>query len=154
MKKIIVFVLFGLVSCTVSETPEFVGLEEVKLQKFDTKEIEVFAELKFLNPNSLGGTLKCDGIEVSVNGLNVGVIRSEVFEVPSKKEFTVPLIARIPYDELFKSDRNNLLKNLLNVLLDKKIHVKYTGVVTYKLGAFTYDYPLNYSDTISFKTKK
>ncbi|PCI36034.1 MAG: hypothetical protein COB60_00565 [Flavobacteriaceae bacterium] len=155
MKKLLaVFVFFGLVSCTISETPEFVGVEEVKFQKIDGEEVEIFIALKFLNPNSLGGTLKCDGLELIVNNLNVGVINAELFDVPSEKEFTVPLVATVPYNQLFKSDRKNMLKNILNVVFDQKINVKYTGNITYKLGILSYDYPLNYSDTISLKSKK
>jgi len=152
MKKLfIVFVFFGLVSCTVNQSPEFIGVDEVKIQKFDGEEIEIYASLKFLNPNSIGGTLKCDAIEVLVNDFNVGVISAELFKVPSKKEFSVPLVAKIPYSELIKSDRKNLLKNLLNVVLERKIQVKYAGSITYKLGELRVDYPLNYSDTISLK---
>ncbi|PCI00916.1 MAG: hypothetical protein COB81_08050 [Flavobacteriaceae bacterium] len=152
MKKLLViFVFLGLVSCTISKAPEFVGVEDVSIQKFDGKEIEVLASLKFLNPNSLGGSLRCDDIKVLVNDLNVGVVSAELFEIPSKKAFTVPVLAKIPYDQLFKRDRKNLLKNILNVLLEQKLKITYTGNVTYKLGKLTYDYPLNYSDTIFLK---
>ncbi|PCH75888.1 MAG: hypothetical protein COB98_07820 [Flavobacteriaceae bacterium] len=154
MKKLlVVFVLVGLVSCTVSEAPEFVGVENVRLQKFDGKEIEVFASLRFLNPNSLGGTLKCDDIKVMVNDMNVGVINSELFEVPSKEEFTVPFVAKIPYQKLFKTDRKDLFKNILNMVLEQKLQLKYTGSVRYKFGKISVDYPLNYSDSISLKSK-
>lgn len=155
MKKLlVVFMFFGLVSCTVSESPEFVGVEEVSLQKFDGKEIEIVVSLKFLNPNNLGGTLKCDAIEVVVNDLNIGVISSGIFEVPSKKEFSVPLLAKIKVDALFTSDRKNILKNILNVVLEKKVNIKFQGNVVYKLGSLSYNYPLNYSDTIFLKPKR
>lgn len=155
MKKILlVFVFLGLVSCTVSETPEFVGIEKVSIQKFDGEVIEVFASLKFLNPNNLGGTLKCDNIKVMVNNLKVGVINSEVFEVPSKKEFRLPLVVKVPYDELFKSEGKNLFKNILNAVFEQKITINYTGTIKYKLRGFSVDYLLNYSDTISLKTKQ
>ncbi|MBL4745100.1 MAG: hypothetical protein JKY08_01905 [Flavobacteriaceae bacterium] len=154
MKKgYIVFLFLGLVSCTVSEVPEFVGIENVVLQKFDGEEIELVASLKFLNPNSLGGSLKCKNIKVLVNDLNVGVLSSEVFDVPSKSEFTVPLVAKIPYHELFKSSPENLLKNLLSVVLEQQIRVKYSGHISYTFGKLNFDYPLEFSDTISLKRR-
>ena len=126
MKKLlVVFVCFVLVSCTLIDPPEFIGVEEVMLQKFDGKVIEIVASLKFLNPNNLGGNLKYDDIEVVVNDLNVGVINSELFEVPSQKEFSVPLVAKIKYDDLFKTDRKNILKNILNVVLEKKVNITF-----------------------------
>jgi len=155
MKKLlVVFVCFVLVSCTLIDPPEFIGVEEVMLQKFDGKEIEIVASLKFLNPNSLGGNLKYDAIEVVVNDLNVGVISSELFEVPTKKEFSVPLVAKINYCDLFKSDLKNVLKNILDVVFERKINIKFQGNVVYKLGSLSYNYPLNYSDTLFLKTKR
>jgi len=155
MKKLlVVFVFFGLVSCTLIDPPEFIGVEEVALQKFDGKEIEIVASLTFLNPNNLGGNLKYDAIEVVVNDLNAGVINSEFFEIPPKKEFSVPMVTKIKYDDLFKSDRKNILKNILNVVLEKKINIKFQGNVVYKLGSLSYNYPLNYSDTLFLKTKR
>jgi len=155
MKKIlVVFVFFGLLSCTLIDPPEFIGVEEVTLQKFDGKVIEIVASLKFLNPNNLGGNLKYDDIEVVVNDLNVGVINSELFEVPSQKEFSVPLVAKIKYDDLFKTDRKNILKNILNVVLEKKVNITFQGNVVYKLGTLSYNYPLNYSDTLFLKPKR
>jgi len=155
MKKLlVVFVCFVLVSCTLIDPPALVGIEEVMIQKFDGKEIEIVASLKFLNPNNLGGNLKYDDIEVVVNDLNVGVINSELFEIPSKKEFSVPLVAKIKYCDLFKSDLKNVLNNILNVVLEKKMNIKFQGNVVYKLGSLSYNYPLNYSDTLFLKTKR
>jgi len=106
--------------------------------------------LVFQNPNSIGGVLQANEVKVWVNTIDLGNVNSDDFQVPSKKEFTVPILFEIPYNRIFK-DKENIVLNVLTALQTKTIEVSYKGNVTYKLGAFTYDYPMDYTEIIDLK---
>ncbi|HIP48800.1 MAG TPA: hypothetical protein EYG92_07540 [Lutibacter sp.] len=139
-----------LISCTVNETPEFIKVSNVGIENYSTETITVTSDLVFQNPNSIGGVLQANEVKVWVNTIDLGNVNSDDFQVPSKKEFTVPILFEIPYNRIFK-DKENIVLNVLTALQTKTIEVSYKGNVTYKLGAFTYDYPMDYTEIIDLK---
>ena len=148
-RALILLTIFVLVlSCTVNEKPEFVGVENLKVRDASTKIIYVTADAHFRNPNSIGGTLKTDGIKVFVNDVEMTTIVSEEFDVPAKDDFTIPLEAGIPADSLF-SDKG--LEGLIGSLFSKPMKVRYKGDITYKILGFSYDYPIDATDEVKIK---
>ena len=135
----LLFSLFLLFSCTVTEKPEFVKLDSIKVANSNSKEIELVADAHFLNKNSVGGKLQLNNIKVLLNETEVAVVNSSTFQVPKKEEFTIPISVKIPHKKLFKK---NKLTNVLNMLIKKEVAIQYKGIITYKLGDFSYDYPL------------
>lgn len=149
------FWLLGLVSlfvisCTVNESPEFVQISNVSVENYSNETITVTSDLVFLNPNSVGGILQVNNVKVWVNNTDLGNVNSADFKVPSKKEFTVPVIFEIPYNRIFK-DKKNIVLNVLQSFQTKSIEVSYKGNITYKLGVFAYDYPVDYTEIIDLK---
>ena len=139
-----------LISCTLNEIPEFIKVSNVSIENYSSKAITVTSDLIFHNPNSIGGVLQVNQIKVWVNSIDLGNVNSTDFQVPPKKEFTVPIVFEIPYNRIFK-DKENIVLNVLTVLQTKNIEVSYKGNITYKLGSFSYDYPVDYTEVIELK---
>ncbi|SDX09760.1 Late embryogenesis abundant protein [Lutibacter oricola] len=149
MKRLLLFVLVcSLVSCSVRETPEFVTVKNIKVLKSDKKNLTLKGDALFKNPNIIGGKLQADGIKVLVNGNEVAEVSSEVFNVPSEKEFTIPLLVDIPVNKVF-TDKN--LGSLLGSILTKKMEVKYIGKINYKILGFSHSYTVDETETVKIK---
>jgi hypothetical protein len=144
---------FLFTACKYDEYPVFVKVENITITESTPKGITIKTNLQFLNPNQIGGTLQVNDLHVFVNQLDLGSINSSDFYVPPKKEFSVPVSFEISYDKII-GDKEGLLNNLFTTLIDKKLDINYKGIVQYKLGIISYDYPVDYSETIQLKKKK
>lgn len=150
MRKIIILltVLLTLANCSVREKPVFLRLENIKVLESTSTYLMVSANAVFMNPNDIGGELRSDGIKVYVNDNQMANVSSEAFQVPAKKEFSIPLKANIPLDSLF-SDKN--LSGLLGSLFNRNIKVQYKGDIKYKALGFTYTYDIDKTESIKIK---
>lgn len=101
-----------------------------------------------MNPNDIGGKLKTDEIKVFVNGNEMASVSTESFDVPAKKEFSIPLKANVPTDSLL-SDKS--LSSLLGSLLSKKIEVQYKGDIKYKVLGFSHTYTIDKTENVKIK---
>jgi len=146
---LIVSILFlTLFSCTVNEKPEFIALQNIEVTESTSKLITVTANALFKNPNDVSGQLETEGIAVFVNGNEIAKVTSESFKVPAKKDFTIPLTAKIPTDSLYS---NNNLGGLLSSLFSKKIKVQYKGDIKYKVFGFSHKYTVDETEDIKLK---
>lgn len=152
MKKLLAipFLLLFL-SCKVTEKPELIKIDSVKVLEANNKGIKVAADALFLNKNHVGGTLEGRNIEVLIDSVAVATIETTPFNVPRQDQFTMPIIVTIPYDKVFKQNGQNLFSSLLNAISKKKIAISYVGDIRYSLGGFHYDYPLNYKQDLVIK---
>ena len=148
---VILIVGLLLVACKVTEKPEFIGVNSLKIKKVSTKEFTVLANLQFQNKNDVGGTLQAKGIHIFIDSIDVAVIDTEVFNVPKKEAFELPLQVQIPFDKIYKNNKQDLLENIMNIVSNKKIGILYKGVIRYEKGVFHYNYPLDYKQEISLK---
>ncbi|MEX1381757.1 LEA type 2 family protein [Lutibacter sp.] len=139
---------FIVLSCTVKEPPEFIGIKNLKVLESTKTFVIIEGEGLFRNPNDIGGALKADGIKVYVNGNEMATLTSESFEVPAKKEFTIPLKVNIPTDRIFS---NKNLGGLIGSLFSKKIEVKYDGKIQYKVLGFSHYYNVDETETVKIK---
>ncbi len=140
-----------IIGCSVREKPVFVKVEKLELLEMRSDTLVVKADVYFLNPNDIGGTLKSDGIDVYVNDIQMGAVVSEAFAVPAKDEFQIPLTAKIPTRAVFEKNKDGILGGVLNTLLTQKIAVRYKGSITYSALGFSYDYPIDIAQDIRIK---
>jgi len=64
-RTILILLFFSLVfNCTVTEEPEFLGLDNIKVVDSNIKNITLSADAMFMNPNDVGGTLKTESISI------------------------------------------------------------------------------------------
>lgn len=145
MKHILFFtVAFLLItSCSVTEQPIFLKVDNIKVTSFSGDTIRLNAEAFFQNPNDVGGKISTDQIKVIVNNEEVAQVSSEEFEVPARKEFTVPLKVVIPTRKILESNGNGVLGGLLNSLLKRSVKVQFKGDIKYKVFGFSSVYPVD-----------
>lgn len=137
-----------LLSCSVNEKPEFIGVENIKVLESTSNYVTLTADALFINPNDISGELKTDAIKVYVNDNEMASVSTESFKVPAKKEFTIPLKANIATDSIF-SGKN--IGDLIGSLLSKKMKVQYKGDIKYKVLGFTHTYEVDKTETIKIK---
>ena len=153
MKNILVLLILGLtiLSCKVTEKPEFIEIKSMDIVDTSLENFTIQANVVFKNKNQIGGTLQANDIHIFVDSMDVATVQSELFKVPKESEFTIPLKATIPFEKVFADNKKNLLDKILNVIANKKINMSFKGKVRYKLGAFHYDYPVDYQQEISLR---
>ena len=137
-----------LFACTIKEKPEFVKLENIKVDGTSSKLIRLTADAYFRNPNDIKGELKTDGIKILINNNEWGTVISERFKVPAQKEFSMPLEAHIPIDSLIS---NKNLIGLLGSLISQEFEVQYIGQIKYKVFGFSHYYDVNQREHIRIK---
>ncbi|MGB0981404.1 MAG: hypothetical protein ACPGUH_04810 [Winogradskyella sp.] len=137
-----------LFSCSFTEYPEFVGVENVKIIDKNFKTFTLSADAHFKNPNDVGGTLKTDQLNVFINDMEVATIVTKTFDVPSKKEFTIPLTVKISTNKII--DKKNIA-GILSSFTSKKINLQYKGIIDYKVAGFSSSYDVDYSEEIVVK---
>lgn len=137
-----------IISCSVNKKPEFISVKNIEVTDSTSKLITVTAEAIFSNPNNVSGQLETEGIIVFVNGNQIAHVSSKPFNVPAKKDFTIPLTAKIPTDSLYS---NNNLGGLLGSLFSKKIKVQYKGDIKYKVFGFSHTYAVDKTEDIKLK---
>lgn len=137
-----------IISCSVNKKPEFISVKNIEVTDSTSKLITVTAEAIFSNPNNVSGQLETKGIIVFVNGNQIAHVSSKLFNVPAKKDFTIPLTAKIPTDSLYS---NNNLGGLLGSLFSKKIKVQYKGDIKYKVFGFSHTYAVDKTEDIKLK---
>lgn len=141
-------VAFIVLSCTVNESPEFIGVKNIEVLESTDTFITIKGEGLFKNPNDIGGELKADGIIVYVNGNEMATVSSDSFDVPAKEEFTIPLKVSIPTDSIIS---NKNLGGLIGSLFSKKIEVKYHGKILYKIFGFSHSYDVDETEVVKIK---
>ncbi len=145
---ILLTIVFTFFSCKVTEKPEFLKVENIKVTESTSKFVIITADAFFLNPNAIGGQLQTDGIKVIVNGNELTTVTAKNFKVPAKKEFLMPLKASIPTDSLFS---NKNLSGLLGSLFNKKMKVQYVGDIKYKILGFSHKYHIDRTEDVKIK---
>ncbi|MDA9066745.1 LEA type 2 family protein [Flavobacteriales bacterium] len=119
-KLIALFILITLSSCTLTQEPDFVKLDDYKIITLNKNEIKLSADSYFLNPNDVGCEVVKTDIELLVNGLYVSKVNQpNSISLSAGKEFTVPLIVSVPTSSIIK-DKKGILGGVLSGLFKKK----------------------------------
>lgn len=150
MKKLIILltICFALVHCSVNEKPQFIGLENIKVLESNSKYVTFTADALFLNPNDIGGELQTDDIKVFINDNEMASVSTKSFDVPAKKEFSIPLKTNVPTDSLFS---NKNIRGLIGSLFSKKVKVQYKGDIKYKVFGFSHTYTMDNTEVVKIK---
>ncbi|WP_055446526.1 LEA type 2 family protein [Lacinutrix mariniflava] len=150
MKKLIILLTITVcfLSCSIKEKPEFLRVENIEVVDSNSEFIILTADAFFNNPNSVGGKLETEGITITANGIEVATVSSKAFDVPAKKEFSIPLSANIPTEKLLNL---NNLSGLLSSMLNKSMKVQYKGVIKYKVFGFSHKYDVDEIEDVKIK---
>ena len=101
-----------------------------------------------MNPNDIGGELQTDEIKVFVNNNEMASVSTENFEVPAKKEFSIPLKTHVPTDSIFS---NKNLGGLIGSLFSRQVKVQYKGDIKYKVFGFSHTYSVDVTENVKIK---
>ncbi|MFC0604541.1 LEA type 2 family protein [Winogradskyella pulchriflava] len=150
LKRYLLFLLFFTLvfNCTVTEKPEFIGLENIKVVNSNIQTITLKADALFMNPNDVGGSLKTDDLKVYINDTEVATVVSDEFNVPSKKNFTIPLIVAVATDSIMD---NKSLGGLLGSLISQRLKVQYKGDIKYKVLGYSSTYSVDETQELKIK---
>lgn len=152
IKKLTILILiFMTTSCAIRQKPEFIKIDRIELVNANSRTLTLKADALFNNPNSVGGRLNTEGVSVFVNDILMGVVSTEAFKVPAKDNFKVPLQIEVNTKDLLNKDPNGLLGGLLNSVLNRSLKVTYEGIIQFKALSFSYNYPINKTETIKIK---
>ncbi|WP_397362494.1 hypothetical protein [Olleya sp. R77988] len=147
-RLILLTILFTFFSCKVTDKPEFIKVENIKVLESTSKFVTISADAFFLNPNNIGGQLETDGIKIILNNNEIASVTAEKFKVPAKKEFTIPLQAKIPTENLL-NDKN--LSSILGSLFNKKMKIQYLGDIKYKILGVSHKYHVDRTEDVKIK---
>lgn len=142
---------FFLVACKVNEEPEYVKLEQVKVQNLTKSSATFTTNAVYYNPNHIGGKVKRMDIQVFNKDKKVADVNSIEFEINGRENFKVPLVVNIPLKELY-TDKKNLIESIGGILEKKKIELHYKGEIVFDFYAFEYSYPID--DVYEVELKK
>lgn len=154
MKSLFTFyilIFFAFTSCTLSEKPTFVSIEKIDLDKVSTDEITFNAAAIFKNPNSIGGKISSDVIDIYVDSIQVGQLFPSNFTVPAKKEFNIPLEGKISTGKILKQKNGDFLSNIMSIIKSQKVAITFKGDIQFKKGFLKHTYHINETNEISIK---
>ena len=149
-KRLLMFSLtFTLLfNCSITEKPEFVKLDNIEVVDSNSRNITLSADAFFINKNDVGGTLKTDDLKVYINDTEVATVISEEFDVPRKKNFTIPLTVSVATDSLI--DKKSL-GGLLGSLISQRLKVHYKGDIKYKIMGYSSTYSVDEIQDVKIK---
>ncbi|UKM63582.1 LEA type 2 family protein [Flavobacteriaceae bacterium GSB9] len=150
VKKLIILstICLFVIACTVTEKPQFIGVENIKIEDSNPNFVTFTADARFINPNDIGGELQTDAIKVIVNDNEMATVSTKNFEVPAKNEFTIPLRTLVTADSIFT---NKNLGGLIGSLFSKKVKVQYKGDIKYKVYGFSHSYHVDITENVRLK---
>lgn len=153
MKKLVIF--FGIFlfffSCSFKKAPVFLKVDHIKIINITSDTIRLGANAYFNNPNDVGGKMYTDQIKVIINDAAIAQVPSDVFKIPSRKDFTIPLKIDIPSKQIFENKKNGILGGLLNVLTNKPVKVQLKGNLNYVVLGFKKEFIIDTIEEIIIK---
>jgi len=141
---LLITVLTGMSACNMVKAPEFKGISGLDIKKNKQGKYVLVADATFHNPNLVGGKFRLKDIKVFVNDKYFANLNADTYQVPTKKDFSVPL--EVNFDHKY-FNKNNIL-DALNNLLNNKLKVKYQGKIYYVSHKMNIPYNIDYEDEI------
>lgn len=139
------------VACKYQEKPKFIRVDRIELGNVSIKEIDFEADAVFANNNHIGGKLVTQNIDVFVDEILVGNLRTKEFNVPARDTFMIPLQGKIATDKIIQKKGQSLLNNILSIVRAKKVNVRFEGDILFKKGPFSYTYKVNQTNELDIK---
>lgn len=139
----------GIFACQQPEEPRFIKMENVQVQEINLPNITVSANAVYHNPNPVKAKLTAVNLDLEVNGTKVGKIeQTQAIEVPANSDFKVPVIIKGNTKELSGS---GILGNIISILGDKKMILRYKGTTTIEVLKVPISVPVDYEEEVNLK---
>jgi LEA14-like dessication related protein len=136
----LLFFMLLLSACSEPQAFEFKGLQDIQLDKLTMGKNKIRANVKYYNPNPFSLVLRQIDCKVLLNNGNFTVLKLDTnFTIPANKEFLIP--AQLEFQ------MSDLVKNSMELLLNKPVKLNITGNATLSKGIFTKTVPIAYETT-------
>ena len=136
----LLFFVLLLSACSEPQSFEFKGLQDIQLDKLTMGKNKIRANVKYYNPNPFSLVLRQIDCKVLLNNGNFTVLKLDTnFTIPANKEFLIP--AQLEFQ------MSDLVKNSMELLLNKPVKLNITGNATLRKGIFTKTVPIAYETT-------
>ena len=134
------FFILLLSACSEPQSFEFKGLQDVQLDKLTMGKNKIRANIKYYNPNPFSLVLKQIDCKVLLNNGNFTVLKLDTnLVIPANKDFLIPAVLEF--------QMSDLVKNSMELLLNKPVKLNITGNATLSKGMFTKTVPIAYETT-------
>ncbi|WP_010521029.1 hypothetical protein [Aquimarina agarivorans] len=143
--------VFITTSCNYSEKPTFIKVNKINIQNISNDSITFKADALFKNNNDVGGNLITENIDVFADGVLIGQLKTEEFNIPSKDTFAIPLQGKFSIDKILAKDQKDLVNSVLNMLTSKRIPISFKGDLLFKKGPFKYNYRIDQTNKVKIK---
>ena len=129
-----------LISCATPKPFIFKGLKSIAIEKASLGSNILKAEFAFENPNSFTLTLNKLNCDIYVNDeIFTHYNLDTVFNIPANAQFDIPAKIEV--------ELKSLLKNTLDLLLNKPMKISVKGTSTLSKGVFTKTMPIEFETT-------
>jgi LEA14-like dessication related protein len=136
----LLFVIVLLTACSDPQSFEFKGLQDIQLEKLTMGKNTIRANVKYYNPNDFSLILKQIDCKVLLNNGKFTQLKLDTnFTIPPKKDFLLPA--------QFEFQMSDLVKNSMELLLNKPVKLNIKGNATLSKGIFTKTVPIDYETT-------
>ena len=136
----LLFIILLFTACSEPQSFEFKGLQDIQLEKLTMGKNKIRANVKYYNPNPFSLVLKQIDCKVLLNNGNFTVLKLDTnFIIPANKEFLIPA--------QFEFQMSDLVKNSMELLLNKPVKLNIKGNATLSKGIFTKTVPIEYETT-------
>jgi LEA14-like dessication related protein len=136
----LLFIILLLTACSEPQSFEFKGLQDIQLEKLTMGKNKIRANIKYYNPNSFALVLKQIDCKVLMNNRQFTQLKLDTnFTIPPNKEFLIP--AQLEFQ------MSDLVKNSMELLLNKPVKLNIKGNATLSKGIFTKTVPIEYETT-------
>jgi LEA14-like dessication related protein len=142
---IISFICFSALACHQPESPEYLGLQNIMINKLDAQQSMLTGSVKFYNPNNFNMQLKKAEIDVFINDQAANHFALDTtIEIHAKDTFWIPVTMKL--------DLKSLLANALQSLLNDEVKIRLEGSARVKKGGFGFKVPIHYEEKQKFST--
>jgi LEA14-like dessication related protein len=129
-----------LAACSAPKSFEFKGLQDIQLEKLTMGKNKIRANIKYYNPNPFSLVLKQIDCKVLMNNGQFTQLKLDTnFTIPPNQEFLIP--AQLEFQ------MSDLVKNSMELLLNKPVKLNIKGNATLSKGIFTKTVPIEYETT-------
>ena len=136
----LLFIILLLTACSEPQSFEFKGLQDIQLEKLTMGKNKIRANIKYYNPNAFSLVLKQIDCKVLMNNGQFTQLKLDTnFTIPPNKEFLIP--AQLEFQ------MSDLVKNSMELLLNKPVKLNIKGNATLSKGIFTKTVPIEYETT-------
>ena len=136
----LLFFILLCAGCSAPQNFEFKGLQDIQLEKLNMGKNKISANIIYQNPNNFSVVLKQIDCKVLLNNGKFTQLKLDTnFTIPPNNDFLLP--AQLEFQ------MSDLVKNSMEILLNKPVKLNIIGNATLSKGIFTKTFPITYEIT-------